>query len=84
MAATERELFERLEILGIKTTTCRHPPVFTVADHKNIPEKIPGGHCKSLFLKDKTGALFLVVALQDTAIDLKTLQQTIGAARLSG
>jgi Ala-tRNA(Pro) deacylase len=44
---------------------------------------MPGGHCKSLFLKDKMGQLWLVVALEDRAIDMKDLRRRIGAAPLS-
>ena len=41
--------------------------------------KIPGGHTKNLFLKDKKGALYLVVALEDAAIELKSLHRRLGA-----
>jgi len=40
---------------------------------------IPGGHTKNLFLKDKCGAHFLVVASEDAAIDLKGLHRRLGA-----
>ncbi|WP_371328862.1 prolyl-tRNA synthetase associated domain-containing protein [Stappia sp. TSB10GB4] len=40
---------------------------------------MPGGHTKNLFLKDKKGRIFLVVALHDTEIDLKSIHQRIGA-----
>ena len=39
-----------------------HAPVFTVAQSQAIKQEIPGGHSKNLFLKDKKGRLFLVVA----------------------
>jgi Ala-tRNA(Pro) deacylase len=42
-----------------------------------------GAHCKSLFLKDKKDQLWLLVALEDRPVDLKTLPKNIGAARLS-
>ena len=83
MPATEIELFERLERLGIETTTHRHAPMFTVADAKKLRGELPGGHSKNLFLKDKKGVLWLVVALEDTEIDLKALSGIMGSARLS-
>ncbi|MCG8694407.1 MAG: prolyl-tRNA synthetase associated domain-containing protein [Minwuiales bacterium] len=83
MPATEEQLFTRFEELGIETTTKRHPPVFTVEEAKSLRGELPGGHCKSLFLKDKKGALWLVVCLEDRRMDMKALQAAIGSGRLS-
>ena len=83
MAATERDLMRRLDALGIPAATRRHEPLFTVEDGRHLHEGLPGAHCKSLFLKDKKGALWLVVALHDTRVDLKALQKALGAARFS-
>ena len=44
---------------------------------------LPGGHCKSLFLKDKKGGLWLVVALEERRVDLKRLADALGAPRFS-
>ena len=44
---------------------------------------LPGGHCKSLFLKDRKGGLWLVVALEERRIDLKLLADSLGAPRFS-
>ncbi|HYI88909.1 MAG TPA: prolyl-tRNA synthetase associated domain-containing protein [Beijerinckiaceae bacterium] len=63
--------------------TAEHAPVFTVAESRAIKAAIPGGHSKNLFLKDRKGRLFLVVARDETAIDLKRLHEAIGAGRLS-
>ena len=83
MPATREELFARLDALGIAHTTREHPPAFTVEDARALRGAIPGAHTKNLFLKDKKGRLWLIVALEDTAVDLKTLHRRIGAARLS-
>ena len=83
IAARQKVLFERLDSLGIATETQRHAPVFTVEESRELRGDLPGAHCKSLFLKDKKGALWLVVALEDRRIDLKALAGLIGAARLS-
>src|SRR5262249_8198280 len=42
--------------------------------------QIQGAHTKNLFLKDKKGALYLVVALEDGAIELKSLHRQLGAS----
>ena len=56
-----------------------HPPLFTVEQSQALRGKIPGGHTKNLFLKDKKDALFLVTALEDAAIELKSLHRRLGA-----
>ena len=56
---------------GSPTPPSDHPPLFTVEESQALRGTIPGGHTKNLFLKDKKGALFLVTALEDAAIDLK-------------
>ncbi|MBI1208111.1 MAG: prolyl-tRNA synthetase associated domain-containing protein [Azospirillum sp.] len=77
------QLLARLTGLGLAVTTHDHPPLHTVAESKALRGSLPGGHCKSLFLKDKKDTLWLVVALEDTAVDLKHLHTRIGSARLS-
>jgi len=83
MPVTPEDLFARLETLGIETTTVRHPPLHTVEESRRLRGDIPGVHCKSLFLKDKKGALWLVVAPEDVPLDMKALSDRIGSARLS-
>jgi Ala-tRNA(Pro) deacylase len=60
-----------------------HAAVFTVAESAKLERELPGGHTKNLFLKDKNGRLFLIVALGSTRINLKALPQRIGSDRLS-
>ena len=83
MPATRAELFTFFEELGIVTRTFEHEPVFTVDEAKKVHDKIPGGHCKNLFCKDEKGVLWLIVALEDSAIDLKATPAKIGSRRLS-
>ena len=83
LAARQKDLFERLEELGIATETQRHAPVFTVEESRRKRGHLPGAHCKSLFLRDKKGVLWLVVSLEDRRLDLKALAPIIGSARLS-
>jgi Ala-tRNA(Pro) deacylase len=56
-----------------------HPPVFTVEQAKTLRGEIKGAHTKNLFLRDKKNALFLVVALESSQIDLKGLHRLLGA-----
>ena len=83
MAATPDDLFARLRALGIKTVTVEHPALFTVEQSKQLRGDIPGAHTKNLFLKCKKGTIWLVTALESTAIDLKTLHSRLGCGRLS-
>ena len=79
MPATPDDLFAYLDRLGIAHATVTHPPLFTVEESQALRGKIPGGHTKNLFLRDKKGALFLVSTLEDAAIELKSLHRTLGA-----
>lgn len=80
MPATPDELFAYLDSLGIAHKSVRHPPLFTVEESRALRGKIPGAHTKNLFLRDKKGAAFLVVALEDAAIELKSLHRLLGAS----
>ena len=81
--ATRHELFARLDELGIATETHEHPAVFTVEQAQAHCGHLPGGHCKSLFLKDRKGGLWLVVALDERPVNLKALAQALGAKTFS-
>jgi Ala-tRNA(Pro) deacylase len=80
---TPAHLFAELDRLGIAHKTYTHPPVFTVEEAKSLRGTLPGGHCKSLFLKDKKAGLWLVVALEECRVDLKTLADRLDAPRFS-
>jgi len=77
------DLFARLDGLGIRTHTVQHPPVFTVEEAKALRGELPGGHIKNLFLRNKKGEMWLVIADEDRVIDLKALGERLGAGRLS-
>jgi len=80
MPITPDELFTALDRLGIAHPTVTHPPLFTVEQSQSLRGTLAGGHTKNLFLKDKKGALFLVTALEDAVIDLKSLHHRVGAS----
>ena len=77
------QLFAHLEGLGIRTRTVQHPPVFTVEEAKALRGDLPGAHIKNLFLRNKKGEMWLVVAEESRPIDLKALGERLGAGRLS-
>jgi len=79
-AATPEDLFAKLAALGIETVTHEHPPLFTVEESKALRGDLPGGHCKSLFLRDKKRNLWLAVMLEDRAIDMKEMRKLLGAS----
>jgi Ala-tRNA(Pro) deacylase len=80
MPASPDELFAYLDSLGIAHRTVSHPPVFTVEEARALRGQVAGGHTKNLFLRDKKGALFLVVAPEDAAIELKSLHHLLGTS----
>jgi Ala-tRNA(Pro) deacylase len=80
MPATPDDLFAYLDKLGIAHATVRHAAAFTVEDARALRGEIAGAHTKNLFLKDKKDALFLVVALEDAAIELKSLHRRLGGS----
>lgn len=73
----------RLSALGISFETVSHPPLFTVEQAKALRGSLPGAHIKNLFLRNKKGAMWLVVCLEDRAVDLKALAGALGAGRFS-
>lgn len=83
MPATPENLLERLSLLGVRHTTFAHAPVMTVEESRRLRGDIAGLHAKNLFLKDKKGGLWLVVAGEDTPVDLKALRKRLGLASLS-
>ena len=83
MPATEADLFDRFDALGIAHVTHRHRPVFTVDEGHDLKASMPGGHTKNLFLKDKKGAIFLICAISNTAIDLNATSKLIASGRFS-
>jgi Ala-tRNA(Pro) deacylase len=80
MPASPDELFAYLDSLGVAHRTVDHPPAFRVADGRELRGRIAGGHTKNLFLRDKKGTAFLVVAPENATIELKSLHRLLGAS----
>jgi Ala-tRNA(Pro) deacylase len=83
MVASEADLLARFDALGIAHRTHRHPAVFTVEEAKALRGELPGAHCKSLFLKDRRGGLWLAVMLEHRRIDLRKFSDRLEAPRFS-
>ena len=80
MPATPDELFAYLDSLGIAHQTVTHPPVFTVGEARALRGAVAGGHTKNLFLRDKKGAAYLVVAAEEAPVELRSLHRLLGAS----
>jgi Ala-tRNA(Pro) deacylase len=80
MPCTPDELFAYLDSLGIGHKTVTHPAVFTVEEGRTLRGEVAGAHTKNLFLRDKKGTPFLIVALEETAIELRSLHRLLGAS----
>ena len=81
-------LIQKFRELGIAFEVFEHEAVKTVAESKKV-EKLflssanGGGHIKNLFLRDAKKKNILLVASQDTKIDLKIIANLINCKRLS-
>ena len=76
-------LYQLLRDLEIEFKVFEHPPLFTVNDAKKYRENMPGFHTKNLFLRDKKKKSYLVIAHEDSIIDLTLLTERIRSSRLS-
>jgi Ala-tRNA(Pro) deacylase len=80
---SEPKLYALLDQLGIAHHTVEHRAVFTVEEGADVKAKLPGGHTKNLFLKDKAGQFVLISALGETQIRLNQMHKRLGTKRLS-
>lgn len=69
-----------LDGLGIEHKTTQHEPVFTVAESESLRDRIPGGHTKNLFVKDKKDQYFVLTVEENAVVDLKTVHKVIDAS----
>lgn len=76
-------LLSYLDDLNITYKVYEHEAVFTVDESDKVNAGIPGMHCRNLFLRDKKKNMFLIVAQNETAVDLKKLSGLIESGRLS-
>lgn len=83
LPTTPDQLLLIFQDIDISYEIYRHAPVFTVSESEKLDRDIPGTPCRNLFLRDKKGKMFLVVAANETKIDLKKLPDLIDSGRLS-
>lgn len=83
LPTSPEDLLKCLNELGISYELHHHEPIFTVAEGEHLKKNIPGVHCRNLYLRDKKKNNFLVVAANETEIDLKSLAEKIGEGRFS-
>ncbi len=83
LPTTPEQLLEKLQSFDIAYELHHHEPIFTVQEGADLKISIPGLHCRNLFLRDKKKKNYLVVAANETEIDLKKLENLIDSARLS-
>jgi len=80
---TDEELMRTLSELAIETVTLSHQPLMTVEDANTQRHLLHGAHSKNLFLKDKFNKFWMITALDDTSIDLKSAAKQLGANKFT-
>ena len=80
----EKKLAEYLEDNEVNYVIHKHGAVFTVAESSGNEEigKIPGLHCKTLFLKDDKGGFYLIGLSAHKRLDIKKLEKHLGVKKL--
>ena len=79
MTATPDDLFQRLDTLGIATTTTDYPAHTTVEEGIALRGDMAGMFTKNLLLRDKKKALYLLSIEERREVDLKSLHRQVGA-----
>ncbi|MEM9750085.1 MAG: prolyl-tRNA synthetase associated domain-containing protein [Pseudomonadota bacterium] len=79
----QNALFAALDRLGVPHETIHHPPIFTVEEGRKLRLGAPGAHTKNLFVSDKAGAEFLIMAEGARRANLKAVARALGAGRFS-
>jgi len=78
------ELLAILDQLDIGHATVKHPPMFTVAESKNLRiTSTRGSYTKNLFLRNKKGLMWLITCFEDRRLNLPSLATCLQAGRLS-
>jgi len=72
-------VFAQLKALNFNYELHEHVPVLTVEASQAATSNIEGTHIKNLFLRDKKRRCYLVVAEENTLIDIKSLKPILGA-----
>lgn len=76
-------LLRQLSALGISYDLSHHEAVFTVAESRKVDKKIPGTHCRNMFIRDKKEVMFLITLAHETQVDLKKMEGVLNCGRIS-
>ncbi len=80
----KNKVFDFLKQAGIAYEVTEHEPVYTMDDMLALELDKLGTICKNLFLKDAKGKRhFIVVADNNSKINLKELGESLGAGKVS-
>ena len=60
-----------------------HPPLHSVEDARTMRGDLGGAYVKNLFLRDRSGKLFLLTCLSHQSVNLQWLRREVGCRRLS-
>lgn len=83
LPTTPQDILDILDDLGISYKLYEHEPIFTVAEGEHLKAGMPGVHCRNLYMRDNKKNNILVVAANETDIDLKKLPDLLECGRLS-
>ncbi len=78
----EKQLLDYLKRYNLQYEEYKHPPIFTVAEGKELKKDIPALCSKNLFLKDNNSNFYLVCMPCEKRLDIKSLQKTFGVKKL--
>jgi len=80
----EKQVYDKLDSLGVEYSVIEHEPVYTAADLESIKDRAHGVHCKNLFFRNAKGDKYYLVSCTDDAqVDVKALKDKLGSTRLS-
>ena len=80
----EDKVYELLDVLNIKYTKIKHPPLFTGKDNEKYDIKFDAQVCKNLFIRNKNKNQYYLYALPlNKKANFKLLQEKLGETRLS-
>lgn len=80
------DIYQFLEEHGISYERYDHPPVFTCEESNRLCPPMPeyAAKTKNLFLRDKKGRRhFLLTVGEEKQVDVKSLEEVLGAPKLS-
>ncbi|MDH5397155.1 MAG: prolyl-tRNA synthetase associated domain-containing protein [Cyclobacteriaceae bacterium] len=80
----QKELYDKLDELGIKYRYREHPAVATIAEATVYWKDIDSGRCKNIFLRNHKGNRHYLVILEHLCnLNIKDLEQKLGQGKLS-